>query len=396
MRVGTKLLFATCWLLLANAAFATTSTCYEYYIGSTPYVAHQSTYSSGDAALGPTFGMKTEVTYPSLPVIDSYWSASSSGGSQTIADTPYSSGYWGWSGAAAIGTYNAPEFYYETSTFSQCSHSQTYGNPTGVFVDINPNTAIVGQTVYFSWGASGVVNQCTLGGSPLSPTQGSNVPVVVSLSDAGTYTVYCSNYWGQSTSPGQDTLVVNECSDASNPAPLYDGSTYNPSFFSSVSPYIGGGMFGNTQVGGYITSACPEVCSGGTKKYRLEGGAVTDSTSFMKISTHLEPIVGSSCTTPVARTTSNINWTEQHESIHAVGFKSAYSVGNDWMQTRPLYDTLPLCEAARTEFAGVVAAAITAESAIQGAHADHADQGLYSHGTTCSSDVLTEVQTSPY
>lgn len=30
------------------------------------------------------------------------------------------------------------------------------------------------------------------------------------LSDAGTYVVYCSNYWGQSTSPGQDTLQVFE------------------------------------------------------------------------------------------------------------------------------------------------------------------------------------------
>lgn len=212
MKITSRILILICGLILANSVFATTSTCYEYYIGSTPYVAHQSTYSSGDAAFGPTFGMKTEVIYPSLPVINSYWPASSSGGSQTIADTPYYAGYWAWLGAAAIGVYNG-DFYYETPTFSSCSHNQTYGKPTSVYVDINPTTAYEGQTVLFSWGASGVVNQCTLGGSPLSPTQGSNVPVVVSLGDAGTYTVYCSNYWGQSTSPGQDTLTVNQCSD---------------------------------------------------------------------------------------------------------------------------------------------------------------------------------------
>lgn len=66
------------------------------------------------------------------------------------------------------------------------------------------------------------------------------------------------------------------------------------------------------------------------------------------------------------------------------------------MMARPLYDTLPLCEAARTEFASVTAAAIDAQAAKQGAHEDHAAQNLYSHGTTCSSDVLTEIQTSPY
>lgn len=213
MRIYARFLIVIGSLFVANSAFATTSTCYEYYVGSTPYIAHKGSYTSSDAALDPTLGMKTDVTSPSLPVTDTYWPVSSGGGSETVADTPYYAGYWAWNGASAIGVYDAPTFYYQTPTFHTCAHNQTYGKPTNVFVDVNPNTAYVGQTVLFSWGASGVVNQCTLGGSPLSPTQGSNVPVVVGLGDAGTYTVYCSNYWGQSLSPGQDTLTVNQCSD---------------------------------------------------------------------------------------------------------------------------------------------------------------------------------------
>lgn len=147
--VGFLLLFG---ISFASTALATSSTCYEYYLGDTPYIAHKSTYSASDAALAPTFGMKTLVTSPALPEINNYWSANSGGGSQTIADTPYFAGYWSWAGAGATGVLEYPTFYFVESTLSTCSEDQTYGPPTGTYVDINPNTAWEGQTVYFSWG----------------------------------------------------------------------------------------------------------------------------------------------------------------------------------------------------------------------------------------------------
>lgn len=379
--ISITLLFLSAYM--TNNAAASTSSCTEYYVGTAPYMAHSSTYSASEAALDIVFGMTSSQASPFVSEYKSYYTPNGSGGSETVAGPVTYAGVWTIGGVSAIGHHESPYFVYVPSTYSNvCTKSKTYNKPSSAYMDINPSTAVAGDSVNFQWGASYDPDYCTLTQTATTLGASGNANVTVALSDAGIYTITCTNVFGTS-SPASDTLTVLECDENetsySIPANAPNPPTNSPTYIN------GGSSWGRTTIGAnYNALQCPQRCVNNQLKYRLEGRVERTSTSKMEVSQGITAWTeGANSCVASSRTSGNKTRTTTHEIHHRDEIMSVIhnskilGVGN-------VFDTYAACDAQLAYLTITTSGVFAAEVNQQQAHSDGYYSGQSHYARSCS------------
>lgn len=199
-------------IALGSSAQALTSNCGQFFIGTTPVMFHDVTYSAGDVAFvgefissPPYLGMSSFVRSPFFLEITNNGVASPTGGAETTEEAVTSAGTWIFDGVTSIGAHNPPYFDVVLPPLWCFPPVIVEANPpTGVFVSIVPAVVTEGESVTISWGSQDA-DECLFEGTPIG-TSGS-VQFAAALSDGRTYAIDCFNMWG--STPASAVLTVN-------------------------------------------------------------------------------------------------------------------------------------------------------------------------------------------
>lgn len=380
---------------MANNAAASVSSCYEYYVGNAPYLAHSGTYSASEATLDVEFGMTSTQINPSPNTYKSYYTPSGSGGTEVVAGPVTYSGYWNITGISAIGHHSGGNFIYIEYTHSlTCAVSGQYNSPTNTYLNISPSTAIVGDSVNFQWGSGGNPYNCTLlPGTPIATSGNTNI--TASLADAGTYTINCTNYFGTG-SPASDTLTVLAC------GPNYNrqvgGSSSSPATSYLLDQLVIGGTkyFGFTSVNWDYGSLSPSglicalECIGNEEKYIVKGALEIYSGSYEKVAGKVQD---DGCSGVLTRSAAHKAITATHEDIHGDSYMPYINAGNLSIHSGT-YSSAAQCGTAATLIMTSMISGLNGEGTDQAAHNDHTGQSI--QGVTCVSNQTVEASSGTY
>ncbi|MEX0739143.1 MAG: hypothetical protein WD071_07365 [Pseudohongiella sp.] len=367
------LLLSQAALFAPSKAMALYSVCSWYESGGTPFLYADAHYSSADTFSHNAIEISTSLTPAIYPPALTHWLVSPSGGyfghaAPVTTGTTYTVSSQGLMGNK-VGEYFNPG----SLPASSCSGSFLFEPPTNVFVDINPATVTVGDSVTITWGSQNAT-ACLFDGAPIATSGVHNF--TAALSDSRTYTLECENLWGESITGS--LLTVNECGP-DDPAFVSPGPASIPGI--SQVPYVNSGAsWGSTRIDAdYSALACNQICVNGSYKYRMEGDISVDSfESYVRVATMLPDIAnsGDSCSAN-PRSAPNISRTQTHEIVHADALVNVINAAKSNGELGSLHDDLQSCNLVKDQYVAETNSELQSEISRQQDHLDHAGQSRW-------------------